>query len=94
MSHPSDIPPEHSLIEYPCRFPIKVMGGNTPEFQHAMLHVARCFDASFDSKHIEKRPSRAGNYLGLTLAVWVTERDQLDELYRTLTSHPLVKYVL
>lgn len=94
MSLPSDIPPEQSLIEYPCRFPIKVMGANAPEFVPAMLHVASCFDSGFDNTHLEQRPSRAGNYLGLTLSVWVTDREQLDELYRTLTSHPLVKYVL
>ena len=39
-SLPHDIPPEQSLIEYPCRFPIKVMGANTDEFISAMLSLA------------------------------------------------------
>ncbi|WP_372662128.1 YbeD family protein [Hydrogenophaga sp.] len=95
MNPPQEIPPEQSLIEYPCRFPIKVMGGNNPEFLAAMLSIARAFEAEFDEQmHVEQRPSKAGNYLGLTLSVHVVHREQLDELYRTLTSHPLVKYVL
>ena len=43
---------------------------------------------------VEHRPSKAGNYLGLTLTVYVTSREQLDEVYRTLTTHPMVKVVL
>jgi len=94
MQQPREIPPEQSLIEYPVRFPIKVMGGNTPEFLSAMVHIARAFEPAFDEATVEQRPSKAGNYMGLTLSVHVTSREQLDELYRTLTTHPLVKYVL
>lgn len=88
------IPPEQSLIEYPCHFPIKVMGAHVQGFIEAMVHVARQFDPSFDARTVEVRPSKGGNYLGLTLSVHVTSRDQLDELYRTLTTHPMVKIVL
>jgi len=90
----STIPPEQSLIEYPCHFPIKVMGAHVEGFAEAMVYVARQFDPGFDSATLERRPSKSGNYLGLTLTVWVSSREQLDELYRTLTSHPMVKIVL
>jgi uncharacterized protein len=89
-----DIPPEQSLIEYPSAFPIKVMGLHVAGFVDAMVCVARQFDPGFDARTIEHRPSRAGNYLGLTLTVTATSREQLDELYRTLSTHPLVKVVL
>jgi putative lipoic acid-binding regulatory protein len=89
-----DIPPEQSLIEFPCHFPIKVMGANVEGYLDAMLHIARAFDARFDASTVEQRPSKAGNYLGLTLSVYVSSREQLDELYRTLTTHPMVKVVL
>jgi len=88
------ISPDQSLIEYPCHFPIKVMGANVDGYVTAMTHIARSFDPSFDATTIELRPSKAGNYLGLTLTVYVTSREQLDELYRTLTTHPMVKVVL
>jgi len=56
--------------------------------------VAKHFDPTFDASTVERRPSKAGNYLGLTLTVTATSREQLDELYRTLSSHPMVKVVL
>ncbi|MFT7721474.1 MAG: DUF493 family protein [Roseateles sp.] len=94
MDLPPDIPPEQSLIEYPSRFPIKVMGAHVEGFVAAVAHVARQFDPAFDAATIEQRPSKGGNYLGLTLIVTATSREQLDELYRTLTTHPMVKVVL
>ena len=88
------IPPEQSLIEYPSAFPIKVMGVQTEGFREAVVAVARQFDPDFDAATIEARPSKAGKYLGLTITVTATSREQLDELYRTLSTHPLVKVVL
>lgn len=88
------IPPDQSLIEYPCHFPIKVMGANVDGYVSAMVAVARAFDPGFDERTVEHRPSKAGNYMGLTLTVHVTSREQLDELYRTLSTHPMVKVVL
>jgi putative lipoic acid-binding regulatory protein len=94
MPLPSDIPPEQSLITYPTHFPIKVMGENVEGFAEAIVEIVRNFDPSFDVATLERRPSKAGNYMGLTVAVFVTSRDQLDEVYRTLTTHPMVKVVL
>ena len=86
--------PERSLIEYPSAFPIKVMGAHVEGFTEAIVDVARKFDPAFDVAKIESRPSKGGNYLGLTITVTATSRDQLDELYRTLSTHPMVKVVL
>ncbi len=87
-------PPEQSLIEYPCAFPIKVMGLNVAGFSEAIVSIARQFDPGFDASTLVARPSKAGNYLGLTITVSATSREQLDELYRTLSTHPQVRYVL
>jgi uncharacterized protein len=89
-----DVPPEKSLIEYPSVFPIKVMGLNADGFVHALVSVARRFDPAFDAATVELRPSTGDKYLGVTLNVTATSREQLDELYRTLSSHPMVKVVL
>ena len=94
MNLPPDIPPEQSLIEYPSQFPIKVMGAHVEGFVEAIAHVARQFDPAFDATTIEQRPSKGGNYLGLTITITATSREQLDEIYRTLTTHPMVKVVL
>lgn len=94
MNLPPDIPPEQSLIEYPSQFPIKVMGAHVEGFVEAIAHVALQFDPGFDAATIERRPSKGGNYLGLTITITATSREQLDEIYRTLTTHPMVKVVL
>ena len=94
MNLPPDIPPEQSLIEYPSQFPIKVMGAHVEGFVEAIAHVACQFDPGFDATTIEQRPSKGGNYLGLTITITATSREQLDEIYRTLTTHPMVKVVL
>jgi len=88
------IPPEQSLIDYPSAFPIKVMGAMVEGFEAAMLDIARRFDPALDEAAVERRPSKGGNYLGLTIIVTATSREQLDDLYRALSTHPMVKVVL
>jgi putative lipoic acid-binding regulatory protein len=86
--------PAESLITYPSQFPIKVMGIKTDDLVTAITHIAHSFDPNFDASTIELRPSKGGNYLGVTITITATSREQLDELYRTLSTHPLVKVVL
>lgn len=83
-----------SLIQYPSAFPIKVMGIKTDQLVSAITHIAHQFDPTFDAGTIELRPSKGGKYLGVTITVTATSREQLDELYRTLSTHPMVKVVL
>lgn len=87
-------PRKDSLIEYPCRFPIKVMGAMVDGFADALAEVAREFDPDFDAATMELRPSKGGNYLGVTITITATSREQLDGIYLRLTSHPMVKIVL
>ena len=98
MSTAPDTPPidarKESLIEYPSQFPIKVMGVKADGFVHAITQIAERFDPAFDAATVELRDSKAGNYLGVTITVTVVSREQLDELYRTLSTHPMVKVVL
>lgn len=91
---PDNDPRKDSLIEYPSRFPIKVMGLKVEGFVHAITEVAHRFDPSFDASTIELRPSSGGKYLGVTITVTATSREQLDDLYRALSGHPMVKVVL
>jgi len=87
-------PRKESLIEYPSQFPIKVMGAKTDGLVHAITQIAERFDPAFDASTVELRNSKAGNYLGVTITVTATSREQLDDIYRALTAHPMVKVVL
>ena len=86
--------PKDSLIEYPCDFPIKVFGEARPDFAQAIAIVVQVHAPDFDSASIEMRSSSAARYTSLTCTVRVNSREQLDNLYRDLSSHPMVKMVL
>jgi uncharacterized protein len=87
-------PVNESLFEFPCDFPIKVMGKAHPDFADTIVNVVRQFDANFDATRMEKRPSSGGNYVGLTVTVRAVSREHLDDIYRALTGHPMVSVVL
>ena len=92
---PGEVPSrQESLIEYPSQFPIKVMGEKVDGMVAAITAIAHQFDPKFDASTIELRESKGGKYLGVTVTITATSREQLDELYRTLGKHPMVKVVL
>jgi putative lipoic acid-binding regulatory protein len=87
-------PTADSLIEYPSDFPIKVMGATHEDFAATIVDVVLEFDPTFHIGRMEVRPSAKGNYTGLTVTVRATSRAQLDDLYRALSGHPMVKIVM
>lgn len=86
--------PIESLIEYPSDFPIKIMGLMHDAFAQTIAEIVISFDPGFDPATMEMRPSSKGTYLSLTVTVRATSREQLDNLYRALSGHPMIKYVL
>lgn len=87
-------PEPESLLAFPCDFPIKVMGETRPGFAQAVTDVVMRHAPDFDAGTMEMRKSRLGKYLSLTVTVRVNSRLQLDDLYRDLCDHPMVKMVL
>ncbi len=85
---------KQSLLEFPCDFPLKIMGAAVEGFAQAVVVVVTHHAPDFDAATMEMRPSKAGNYLSLTCTVRATSQAQLDDLYRDLSSHPMVKVVL
>lgn len=88
---PHTAPP---LIEFPCNFAIKVMGETHDAFAATIVELIQTLVPTFTSEHVEMRASSAGKYISLTCSVYVTSQDQLDDVYRALTAHPLVKFAL
>lgn len=86
--------PTESLIVYPSDFPIKIMGITQDAFAQTMVELVMLHDPDFHAGKMDMRPSSNGNYLSLTVTVRATSREQLDNLYRALSSHPMVKVVL
>lgn len=83
-----------TLLEFPCDFPLKVMGARHDEFAQTIAALVAEHAPDFDPAGIEMRPSAKGNYLSLTCTIRATSQQQLDALYRALVAHPMVKIVL
>lgn len=83
-----------TLLEFPCDFPIKIMGARVDEFAQVVVAVVLKHAPDFDPASVEMRPSSKGNYLSLTCTFRAVSKAQVDDLYRELSSHPLVKVVL
>jgi uncharacterized protein len=83
-----------SALEFPCAFPIKIMGRMQEGFAQAVVAVVQKHAPDFDAASLEMRASKAGNWLSVTATVNATSRAQLDDLYRELVAHPMVKVVL
>jgi putative lipoic acid-binding regulatory protein len=83
-----------TLLEFPCDFPLKIMGATDAGFAQAIVEGVLKHAPDFDPASVEMRPSKAGNYLSLTCTVRATSQAQLDALYLELTAHPMVRVVL
>jgi putative lipoic acid-binding regulatory protein len=83
-----------SLIEYPCDFPIKIMGKAQQEFTQIALAIVKYHAPDFDDTTITVKASKNGTYLSITCTIRATSRSQLDALYQALSDHPLVAVVL
>ena len=70
------------------------MGVRVDGLVAAITHIAQQFDPAFDASTVELRESKGGKYMGVTITITATSRAQLDELYRTLSTHQMVKVVL
>lgn len=85
---------KESIIEFPQRFPIKVMGERHDEFSQTIFELIRVHADDLTAEDIELKVSSGGKYVSLTVTVTAISKDQLDAIYRAVTGHPMVKYVL
>ena len=96
MDSPTGVPvaAQVSALEFPCTFPIKIMGRTRDGFAQAVVDMVLRHAPDFDAATLEMRSSSAGNYLSMTATINATSREQLDELYRELVANPMVAMVL
>ena len=93
----SALPPEPdtpSLLEFPCEFPIKVVGRREDGFAQAVSGIVQRHAEDFVPSTVGMKASRNARFLSLTVTITARSRAQLDALYRELSSHPLVMMVL
>ena len=83
-----------TLLQFPTDFPLKIMGRNTEDFRSLVVGIVQKHAGEIDASSIEERPSRDGNYVGLTVTIRAESKEQLDALYIELTSCEKVLVVL
>lgn len=91
MSQPEE---PQSLLNFPCVFPIKIMGRREDGFAQEVSEVVLRHAPDFHPGTLEMRASKNGRYLSLTVNLNARSREQLDALYSELTKHPRVMMVL
>jgi putative lipoic acid-binding regulatory protein len=82
------------LIEFPCEFPIKIMGDATEEFQTKIRAIVRNHASDTPDSAFTELKSSTGKYVSITATITAESREQLDNLYREITSCDLVKWAL
>jgi putative lipoic acid-binding regulatory protein len=83
-----------TLLEFPCEFPLKIMGKADDSLAQVVLDIVTVHAPDFDGATMEMRASSGGNYLSLTCTVIARSKPQLDALYTELSGHPMIKVVL
>lgn len=83
-----------TLLEFPCDFPLKIVGEAHADFVDVMVKVVCHHAPDFDGATITQKTSSGGKYVSLTCTVKATSKAQLDDLYRELSAHPMTSVVL
>ncbi|MCE5181512.1 MAG: DUF493 domain-containing protein [Betaproteobacteria bacterium] len=83
-----------TLLEFPCAFPVKIMGEAKDGFADAMLEIVLRHAPDFAPASMEMKASSAGKYVSLTCTITATSQEQLDALYREISAHPMVAMAL
>lgn len=85
---------DESLLEFPCDFPIKVLGRDGPEFRNETRRIIAEHGGDMAADTARARKSRDGNYLALSFVVHVDSRERLDALYEELSGNEHIMVVL
>ena len=73
-----------ALIEYPAKFPLKVLGRRDSDFENVVLELIRSRCPQAEHIDVRRRSSSGGKYLALTLTFTVYSQTQLEEIYQDL----------
>jgi putative lipoic acid-binding regulatory protein len=83
-----------TLLEFPCEFPIKVMGRKEAEFRDVVVALVEAHTGSLEAGRIRLRESRDGNFIALTVMIRAESQAQLDAIYGELSAHDRVLMAL
>ncbi|WP_045226653.1 HP0495 family protein [Methyloterricola oryzae] len=82
------------LLEFPCEFPIKVFGSGSEDFAQRVAAIVRRHAPDLPDTAVASRSSKGGRYLAVTVNLHARSQEQLDAIYRELSSSPDIVMVL
>ncbi|TDY04331.1 HP0495 family protein [Thiohalophilus thiocyanatoxydans] len=85
---------EETFLEFPCEFPIKVMGRSDVDLHSLVMELVGKHVPELSEKDITRRDSRQGNYISLTVTVTASSKAQLDQIYLDLNASDAVLMTL
>ena len=85
---------DESVIEFPCEFPIKMMGRDTPEFRQTMRTIVESHAGHVDDSRVQSAVSRNGSFVSVTITITATSQQQLDDIYREISARDDVMMAL
>ena len=83
-----------SLLQFPCPYPLKVLGKNTNEFYAVVSAIIGKHSAEGDEVTYSTRVSSGGKYMSVTATFTARSQEQLVLIYEELNGHELVVMVL
>ncbi|AFJ02324.1 putative lipoate regulatory protein YbeD [Methylophaga frappieri] len=83
-----------TLLEFPCQYPVKVMGESHADFSDLVVKIIRRHADDVSDNAVRTRQSSGGKYSSVTVTITATSKAQLDAIYQDLTAEPRVKYAL
>jgi putative lipoic acid-binding regulatory protein len=83
-----------TVLIFPCRFPIKILGRDNPDFHDIALRVVETHAGEIKPHDIRTAPSRQGNFVSITITIDATSQQQLDDIYRDLSAHEQIMVAL
>lgn len=81
-------------LEFPMRFPVKAMGKADDSFVELVVSLVQPLVDDFEDAQVESRDSSGGRFRSVTVTFTARSREQLDDVYRALTGHDRILYVL
>lgn len=85
---------EETLLEFPCQFPIKMMGRDEDGFRETARELVEKHTGPIDDSAVQASVSAKGNFVSVTVTVTATSRAQLDAIYRDVSAHQSVLMAL
>ena len=83
---------QESLLDFPCKFPIKAMGRAETGFEELVTKIILRHAEIHTGEATTTNPSGSGNFISITVTIMATSKIQLDNIYQDLTDceHVLV----